>query len=195
MRAPEPSGLPLARVARWALGLAAVAAGVLFGMAALDGERRRDARLVELLAPDYTGDDRRAPDFTLPDRHGRLFRLSSLRGRTVVLHFWSSDCPPCVRELSESLPAFDEIVRSRPDLALVLVTVDRDWDAVAALVPPGLRAPLLFDPERRVVNGRFGTRLFPETWVIDPRGVLRARFDHTLSWESPVLTEYLSTFR
>ena len=65
-----------------------------------------------------------APDFTLNDHRGRPFRLSSLRGKTVVLHFWSRDCPPCIQELAESLPAFDELIRGRTDIALVLVGVD-----------------------------------------------------------------------
>jgi peroxiredoxin len=174
---------------------AAVAAGVAFGLAAIDGEQRRDTRLVEILRPDYVGSNRLAPDFALRDRHGRELRLSSLRGRTVVLHFWSSDCPPCVRELAESLPAFDELARNRSDLALVLVSVDTGWDAVSALVPANLQAPVLFDPDRHVVAGQYGTRLFPETWIIDPRGVIRARFDKTLEWDSAAVVEYVESFR
>ncbi len=173
---------------------ASVAAGVTFGLAALDGEKRRDEQLTAILRPEYTGDDRLAPDFTLNDNRGRPFRLSSLRGKTVVLHFWSRDCPPCVRELSESLPAFDELVRGRSDVALVLVGTER-WDEVSALVPPGITAPLLFDPERSVVAGRYGTRLFPETWIIDPEGVIRARFDRTLDWSSPVFVQYVTSLR
>jgi MoxR-like ATPase len=71
--------------------------------AALDGEKRRDVQLTAILRPEYQGDDRLAPDFTLNDHRGVPFRLSSLRGKTVVLHFWSRDCPPCIRELADSL--------------------------------------------------------------------------------------------
>ncbi len=185
-------------VALGALGvfiLAAIASGIAFGAAALDGERRRDEVLVHALRPDYTGDNRLAPDFSLPDRTGRTLRLSALRGKTVVLHFWSRDCPPCVQELTESLPAMDEILRDRHDVVLVLVNVDAGWDAIAPLVPVGFRSPILFDPTRRVVGGLYGTRLFPETWVIDPRGVIRARFDRTLEWDSTALLDYITSFR
>ena len=175
--------------------LLAVGAGVAFGLAALDGERRRDTQLAAILRPEYAGDDRLAPDFSLQDRNGRAYRLSAYRGKTVVLHFWSRDCPPCVQEMSESIPAFDEIVRGRSDVVFLMVSVDPGWDAVSALVPPGVRAPLLFDPERRVVTEKYGTRLFPETWIIDPEGVIRARFDRTLDWASPVFTQYVTSFR
>jgi hypothetical protein len=52
---------------------------------------------------------------------------------------------------------------------------------------------ILFDPQRSVVTGKFGTRLFPETWIIDPEGVIRARFDRAIPWDNPVLVDYLQS--
>ncbi|WP_437967048.1 hypothetical protein WMF04_47140 [Sorangium sp. So ce260] len=37
--------------------------------------------------------------------------------------------------------------------------------------------PVLFDPDARVVLDEYGTQLSPETWILDPDGILRARFD------------------
>src|SRR5262249_27847384 len=148
---------------------AAVAAVLAFVAAARDGEARRAPEvLAQLLGPDYTGEDRLAPDFDLLDRQGRHHRLSELRGKVVALHFWTRPCEPCVDELQREIIAFDEIAQGRHDVALVLVTVDAGWAQIEPLLPPGLRTPVLFDPDRRVVAGKYGTRLFPETWVIDP---------------------------
>jgi peroxiredoxin len=187
----RPPRSPTVTAATGVFVVAALAAGVGFGAAALDGEHRRSTALVTALRPDYVGNDRLAPDFSLRDRDGRTVRLSSLRGRTVVLHFWSKECPPCIEELAESLPAFDELVQGAPELALVLVTVDPDWDSIAPLIPRSMRAPILFDPGRTVVERRYGTKLFPETWIIDPRGVIRARFDRTLDWTNPALLSFV----
>lgn len=185
---------PSIQVATGLFVVAALAAAVGFGAAALDGEHRRSTALITALRPDYVGDDRIAPDFNLRDRAGRAVRLSSLRGRTVVLHFWSKECPPCIEELAESLPAFDELVQGSPEIALVLVTVDPDWESIAPLIPPSMRSPILFDPDRSVVERRYGTKLFPETWIIDPRGVIRARFDRTLEWTNPALLSFVRSF-
>ncbi len=177
---------------------AAVAAvsAVAFARAVRDGESRRDPdAMIALLRPEYSGRNRLAPDFELPDRSGRRFRLSAYRGRTVVVHFWTRTCGPCVEEMAQGIPAFDEIIRGRRDIALLLVTVDAGWAAISPLVPSGLRSPILFDPQRRVVARQYGTRLFPETWVIDPRGVIRARFDHAIDWAQPLFIDYLSALR
>jgi hypothetical protein len=42
----------------------------------------------------------------------------------------------------------------------------------------------LVDPESQVVGGKFGTTLYPETWFIDPNGVIRARVDGPRDWQS-----------
>lgn len=185
---------PAAWIAVGAFALAAIYGGARFGMAALDGESRRAGALAQILRPDYQGNDRTAPDFTLRDRAGRAVTLSSLRGKVVVLHFWSKECPPCIEELAEALPAYDEMLRDQPNVALVLVSVDEGWDAVRPFVRPTTRAAMLFDPERSVVERRYGTKLFPETWIIDRAGVIRARFDRTLDWTSTTFVQYVESF-
>mgnify|MGYP001599981228 CR=1 FL=1 len=48
-----------------------------------------------------------APDFTATTLEGGTIELSQLRGKTVVLDFWSKSCTPCLRSLPmiETLPA------------------------------------------------------------------------------------------
>jgi len=184
------------RAAQIALVATALAAVYEFARAVNDGESRRSAdALVQLFAPSYTGNDRVAPDFALPDRSGGLHRLSSERGRVVVLHFFSRTCPPCIHELQNELAGFDEVLQGRDDVTLLVVSTDPGWPSIAPLVPPRFASRIVFDPEGRVVRERYGTQLFPETWVIDPRGVIRARFDHTLEWPPALMLDYLQALR
>jgi len=52
--------------------------------------------------PAYTNVDYRkpAPAFTLPDSDGRQVTLADLRGKVVVLAFWSPNCTACETEMS-----------------------------------------------------------------------------------------------
>jgi len=53
---------------------------------------------------------------------------------------------------------------------------------------------VLFDPDRKIITGKFGTRLFPETWIIDPRGVVRLRVDGARDWSSALSVEAIKSF-
>jgi peroxiredoxin len=43
--------------------------------------------------------DQPAPDFKLTDLSGNSVVLSSMRGKVVLLDFWSNSCGPCIREM------------------------------------------------------------------------------------------------
>jgi len=181
------------------LALGAVFAGLAglllfsFSSAAVDAFDREQRHPLELLQPQLITRTP-APDFDLPDRSGRRHKLSDLAGRPVVLNFWSSDCPPCLEELP-SLIHLDEIAKNRGTFSVVTVSVDEGWDVVGQLFENGPPPPLviLFDPDRSVVEHRYGTTKFPETYLIDRRGDIRARFDGQRSWSSPVVVNLLET--
>jgi peroxiredoxin len=181
----------------------------MYASAIADGEvRRRETPLRAMLGSDaydalsrgeptdqhYLGSDRLAPDFTLQDREGRAWRLSDHRGETVVLNFWTVTCQPCVEEMPE-LEELARIVADRDDVELVTISTDREWDTVATVVGPRSPLTVLLDPDKSVVRGMFGTRLYPETWIIDPRGVIRMRVDGPRSWSSAVALDAIESFR
>jgi peroxiredoxin len=140
----------------------------------------------------YLGNSLLAPDFTLPDQHGKPWRLSDQRGKVVVLNFWTLTCQPCVEELP-SLLELSEILERRDDIEVVALSTDKNWNEVRALFPPGNRLKVLFDPDRKVVRDKFGTRLFPETWVIDRRGVVRLRVDGRRDWSNPLTIDAIKS--
>jgi peroxiredoxin len=159
-----------------------------------DGERRRSCTPVCILRPDYAGFDRTAPDFELPTIDGGKFRLSEHRGKVVILNFWTKTCRPCLEEMP-TLAEFGEILKGRnKDVLLVTVSTDESvTDASDTLrsVLEGKQAPFVtaVDGENAIVREKFGTKLYPETWFIDPQGIIRARFDGPRDWDNALYLE------
>lgn len=186
----------LAPVAQTVFILLAAIAVYSFVSAARDGERRRACASLCYLSPNYADDNRLAPDFELPTLRGQRLSLSALRGKTVVLNFWSTACPPCLKEM----PSLAELARSladREDVAVVTVSTDDTSEGAKSTLRSvlGGDAPFVtaLDPEAKVVTGKFGTKLYPETWIIDPQGVIVARFDGARDWSSPLLVDFATS--
>ena len=144
--------------------------------------------------PHYLGASLRAPDFTLPEQGGGEWRLSDHRGKVIVMNFWTVTCRPCIQEMP-TIELLSEIVEPWGDVEVVAVSTDRSWAEVETIIPRGSRITSLLDAERKVVNGKFGTKLFPETWIIDADGIVRFRYDGALDWSDPVALDLIRAYR
>ncbi len=129
--------------------------------------------------------DLRLPGLTVPD-----VRLGALRGRLVVLNVWATWCPPCRREL----PALVRLQRSIPEdrLRVVLLSVDDDPDlAIEYLRQRRIDLPAYIDRDRDIVGRLLGVRVYPDTFVISPEGVLWRRIAGETDWDHPAIVEAL----
>ncbi|MFO0668308.1 MAG: TlpA disulfide reductase family protein [Polyangiaceae bacterium] len=176
-------------------------AGILvysFVASAREGELRRRCSPTCLLRPDYAGADRTAPMFTLPNMQGKPVSLEAYKGKVVVLNFWTKTCGPCLEEMPE-IVELTKILKDRKDVAVLTVSTDDGPDDVRGTLKGVLREDppfeVLFDPDSKIVAGKFGTRLYPETWIIDQRGVIRARFDGARMWSNPAVVELVDQVR
>lgn len=167
-------------------------------------QRRREIPLRAMLGDDvyegfrdgetpdhhYYGRDRLAPDFELKDQYGKTWKLSDHRGKTVVMNFWTITCGPCVEEMP-SLETLALIAKDRKDVEVVAITTDKTWADVQNLFKPDSKLKVLFDPDKKVVREKYGTKLYPETWVVDPKGVIRVRVDGGRDWSAPIALEMI----
>lgn len=192
-------GKALFSVVQIAFIAAAALVVFMFVSVGREGESRRRCGALCALRPAYAGTSLRAPAFALRDMNGREISLESFRGQVVVLNFWTKTCGPCMQEMP-ALAELAKILRSRPDVALVTVSTDEGPDDVRDALKVALHEdppfPVLFDPEgTKVVGGKYGTRLFPETWILDARGVVRARFDGGRDWTNAAVIEVVDQIR
>jgi peroxiredoxin len=177
--------------------LAAIAVYCFVAMAK-DAEGRRACVPICSLRPAYAAENRTAPDFELPNLAGQAVRLSSFRGKTVILNFWTTSCPPCLEEMP-SVAELTTILKARRDVVVLTVSTDPDRATAETTLRTVLsdKVPfdVLLDPEQKVVGDLFGTHLFPETWIIDPDGVIRARFDGARDFATGMMLDLIDSLR
>jgi len=182
------------------LGFVVVAAiGVYsFVSVAKEGEMRRRCTPTCILRPNYAGYEKKAPSFTLKDTKGHDVSLESYRGKVVVLNFWTKTCQPCMEEMPE-IADLTRILKPYDDVAVVTISTDETAkdasDTLKAILREEAPFQVLMDPESQVVRAKFGTTLFPETWIIDKSGVIRARFDGAREWSSATVVELVQQIR
>lgn len=171
-----------------------------FVTVAREGETRRRCSALCMLRPEYAGASRKAPDFKLKDYEGKDVTLSSYAGKVVVMNFWMQSCQPCLQEMPE-LGTLASIVKDRSDVAVVSVSIDDGPEQVKNTLKTIFKTekppfPVLFDPGGdAIVYGKYGTNKFPETWIIDKHGVIRARFDGAKEWSGSAVIELVDQLR
>ena len=110
-----------------------------------------------------------APDFTLKDLTGKKWRLSQLKGKTVVLNFWFTTCPPCIQEI----PDLNELTRTYQDGSVVFLGLGSD-DAKTTkrfLKLHPFHYTLLENAD--VAGNLYKINSYPTSLVIDPKGIIR----------------------
>lgn len=120
---------------------------------------------------------RPAPDVRAVNADGSSFALSHRKGSWVVLNFFTHDCVPCIREHPELIDFVDQQRALGADGAeFYSIVRDSTREQVDVFFDErGGDWPVVYDDEYQFVNG-FGVALVPETWIIDPNGIVRSRF-------------------
>jgi cytochrome c biogenesis protein CcmG/thiol:disulfide interchange protein DsbE len=178
-------------VAPWiVLAVAVVLGGLVVVLASASpgqGETA-DSPLIGRPAPEATG--------TLDD--GTAFDLSRRKGSWVVLNFFDPDCIPCIQE-HDDLVQFDEDQELLgPDGAeLYSVVVRGSQDEVEDFFEErGGDWPAIYS-EFDDFPVAFGVAAVPETWIVDPSGVVQLRLISKITAEqlNVIIQQYREQFQ
>lgn len=140
---------------------------------------------------------REPPPFYVPDLQGRTRSLDEFRGKVVFINFWASWCGPC-REEWDGMMRLAATMKSET-FVMLAVSVDEDDQALADFLKEFGVAPnvlILHDKDKsngrvaRVANS-FGSTKWPETFIVDPEGMLLHRFIGPRLWASREASSYL----
>jgi cytochrome c biogenesis protein CcmG/thiol:disulfide interchange protein DsbE len=121
-----------------------------------------------------------APPFTVESFDGKPITLGDLKGRTRLVYFWFTHCPPCM-QITPHLVSLQQKYGSR-GFTVIGLNADRileldytDSDRKAYLESNKVWFPVgHLTSEVQSVYG--GVQLFPTLFLIDKEGIIRAHF-------------------
>lgn len=155
-------------VAPWiALAVAVVLAGLFVVLVTADTGGGDEAQSPLLGRP--------APEAVGTTFDGANFDLSQRKGSWVILNFFTADCAPCIAEhpdLVSFVEQQDALGSDGAEFYSIVVNDTRE-DVEEFFTERGGDWPIVMDHEQ--IDVAFGVALVPETWIIDPSGVVQIR--------------------
>lgn len=126
-----------------------------------------------------------APREAFTDLANRPVRLSDFKGRVVLLNFWATWCPPCIREM----PSLDRLAARLKKDGLLVVAVSEDRgkrDVIQTFVNKlGLRNLGVYHDPKGALARSFTITGLPTTFLIDAQGQVVGGMPGPAEWDSP----------
>jgi len=130
------------------------------------------------------------PALRLTGLDGATHDLAQLRGQVVLINFWASWCPPCVREMP-SLQRLKNRLSGRP-FVILGVNMAEDEATIRAFLAHKVNIdfPVLLDRDGAALK-RWKVFAFPTSFVVAPDGQLRYGLVGEATWDSEAIVRAL----
>lgn len=139
---------------------------------------------------------RQAKNFQLPDLTGQSRELTEWAGKVVVINFWASWCPPCLREI----PVFKALQTDYGDqgLQIVGIAVEEKAQVDIFMQRESFNYPILWGTQSAVkVAEKMGNYqgILPYTVIINRQNYLVEMFIGEIDRQTlePVILKWLAT--
>ncbi|MGH1375523.1 MAG: TlpA family protein disulfide reductase [Alphaproteobacteria bacterium] len=130
-----------------------------------------------------------APTFTFTDTNGASHALTQFKGKTIILNFWATWCPPCVAEMPQLL---ELAAREKDNIVFIALSVDEQTDMVQRFftrLPTETRDILDFenvligyDTDKHMSKDLYDTTKYPETYIISPDLQIKRKIRGVTDW-------------
>ena len=112
----------------------------------------------------------RGPDITLQLVDGEKLQLSSLKGKPVLITFWATSCPGCIKEMPHLIELYQELHSEGLEIIGIAMPYDRPDYVMEMIKRQKVPYLIAFDLKGEAVQAFGNVSLTPTTFLIDDQG-------------------------
>jgi len=136
--------------------------------------------IVLLLASGYIGFTsmglHTAPDVELGIVDGRTLNLKQLQGRPVLVVFWATSCPGCIKEIPHLIHLYHDLAPRGLEIIAVAMAYDPPNRVMEMRQQKQIPYPVALDIQGEVASAFGDVHQTPNTFLIDPQGRVVKQF-------------------
>lgn len=132
------------------------------------------------------------PDAELRMLGGKTAKLSSYRGKVLLINIWATWCAPCRDEMPSMEKLYRELKGSNFELLAISIDKDGEKSVAPFIKEVGVTFPVFLDPAQ-VTPPLYKITGVPETFLVNPEGVILHHLIGPTQWDRPVIIDALRT--
>lgn len=116
-----------------------------------------------------------APEVTFNTIDGQQISMDSLKNKVVLVNFWATDCPGCVKEMPELISTYNAYHKKGFEVIAVAMPYDQITQILNYSKSQALPFPVAHDNTAEII-GKFGqVNLTPTAFIYNKQGQLLQR--------------------
>lgn len=111
-----------------------------------------------------------APDVTFTTLKGEKIAMSTLKGKIVLVNFWATDCPGCIKEMPDLINTYNQYKQKGFEVIAVAMPYDPPAQVLNYTTQKSLPFPVMHDGLSEMVQAFGGVNLTPTSYLYDKQG-------------------------
>lgn len=111
-----------------------------------------------------------APNVTFTTIEGKKIAMADLKGKVVLVNFWATDCPGCIKEMPHLIETYNQYKDKGFELVAVAMPYDPPAQVLNYSKQKSLPFPVMHDGLSEITDRFGGVNLTPTTFIFDKNG-------------------------